>query len=698
MNLHKLALLAAVIAPVPILAGAGDAPVVDTSRWTCKYCPFEDGLGGNLELGAGYVSDASAKFGEYNALDKQGGYVLANGMARLRRRDGTWLDLTARDLGLDSRYLGIQGGKQGAYTLLLQYKELQHAISTSAVTPFLGIGTGTLSLPSSWVPGSTTGAMSALTASLHGVDLQTQRKQLALGAALNSVAHWEFALKFRHETKTGTQGTAGSFAFNAAQLVQPIDYDTDQIDASAAYSGRRLQARLAYYASKFTNNEPSLIWSNPFLTSFAGARVGQLAAAPSNDFHQFLASATLQLDARTTAGADLALGQMRQNEAFLPATLNPGLTVPLPRSSLDGRVNTVSANLRASSALTNRLRVNAAASYDDRDNRTAPAAFEWVTTDALPATPRTNLPYSSTHKVLKVDASYRLADWPLAHNARLSAGYEYDTYQRTLQEIRKTRENRYWGKVSVQPFARTEFTLKGMHAWRNTSPYEPNPGISPPENPVLRKYNMADRARDSVEGRIDLALTSRLSLGLAGNFALDDYYKSTLGLRDAEELTWTADSALILTESTSASVYLNHQQIRSRQANGATLAPAPTWYARNLDRIDTAGATLRHHTSDKLDFGLGYTVSRSTGQVTIADAATPFPELFFRLDSAQLYGNYRLRQHLRLHLAYWHEKFQSTDWTVDGVAPATIPNVLSLAQGSPRYNLDVFMLSARYEF
>jgi MtrB/PioB family decaheme-associated outer membrane protein len=713
MNLYKIVmsgrnrgpqLFAAVMLAGPLLAPAADAPAVDTSHWACKFCPFEQGLSGSVELGAGYVSDDSAKFGEYNGLDKQGGFAIANAGARYRRRDGSWLDLTLADLGLDTRSVGIAGGRQGSYTLSLNYRELQHAITASAVTPFLGAGTGTLSLPAGWIRGSTTGSMPALSGSLQRAELGTQRKQLDFGASMTRDVRWQFAVRYRHETKTGALGSAGTFAFNSSQLVMPVDYDTDQIDASAAFSGRRLNVRLAYYGSKFANNERSLTWSNPYLSSVAGATAGQLAAAPDNQFHQLVMSAGWQLDARTTAKAEVALGRLRQDEAFLPPTLNSSLTtLPLPRSSLDGRVNTVSANLRVSSAVTDRLRVDAAATYDDRDNRTAQATYGWVTTDSFVAQPRINLPYGSTRTQYQVDAGYRagnfsLGRYQLAHNLRLNAGYDYDIRKRDLQEINETREGRYWGKVSLRLVDRLDFVVKGAHSRRTVSPYAANPTIVSPENPLMRKYNMADRARDNVEFRLDFALNSRSNLGLSGDFGWDDYRKSTLGLLEAQDSTWTADAAVMVTDRTSASVYLNHQQIKSRQANAQLLAPAPTWYASNLDRIDTGGANLRHRASDKLDLGASYMVARSTGKTDIRGALSAFPELFSRLDSVKLYGDYRPRKRLSLHLAYWYERYRSANWMVDDVAVNTIPNVISLAQGAPVYHVNVVTLSGSYQF
>ena len=77
------------------------------------------------------------------------------------------------DLGLDSRYFGVEGGKQGQYAIHLNYKELPHHLSDTAVSPFLGAGSSSLTLPSGWIPGATTGTMSTLNPSLHALELET---------------------------------------------------------------------------------------------------------------------------------------------------------------------------------------------------------------------------------------------------------------------------------------------------------------------------------------------------------------------------------------------------------------------------------------------------------------------------------------------------------------------------------------------
>ncbi len=292
--------------------------------------------------------------------------------------------------------------------------------------------------------------------------------------------------------------------FNSAQLVRPVDYETDEVDASIAYNSRKFQAQLAYYGSIFRNNDKALNWDNPY-TGVADS--GQLALPPDNEFHQAMASVGYQLSDRTRATADVAIGRMEQDEDFLPATVNAALgPVPLPRASLDGEVDTLTANLRLSSALSDTLRLNASYSYNERDNDTPQADYTRVLTDSfVSATTRTNLPYSYTRDTFKLGADYRLPK-----GSRLRAGYEYDAYNRDFQEVDKTEENSLWAKLKWRIDYKTHLSFKYTYAERDGDSYEPVSEISGPQNPLLRKYNMADRTRNLVGVNASLSPTERV--------------------------------------------------------------------------------------------------------------------------------------------------------------------------------------------
>lgn len=680
-------------------ATAADTDPVDTSKWKCKFCPFEEaGFTGQLDIGVGYVSDDSYKFGEYNGLYKQGAYFIGDADLRVRGEDAKYWDIRATNLGLDSRSISIEGGKQGSYKLLFSYDELPHYISDSTVTPFLGVGSNNLTLPASWVRGTSTATMTDLSNSLHDQNLETKRKRLGLGATLIASGNWQYAVNFRRESREGTQAVGSSFFFNSAQLVMPVEYVTQQIDVSASYARDKLQAKFAYYGSLFSDDNTALTWQNPY-SSANGADSGQLALPPDNEFHQIMASLGYDVSEKVRATGEIALGRMTQNANFLAPTVNTSLAgypFALPRNSLDGEVDTTNVNLKLASTLTPDLRMNLAYIYNGHDDKTPQAAYTWITTDSLVnAVTRTNLPYSFTQTKLKFDADYRFTG-----STKLTAGIDNDVNKRTYQEVSNTTENTYWAKVKTRAPKNVEVTLKLAHAVRDVGNYEVLPWLNPAENPLLIKYNMADRDRDQGALRIELLGLEDMTIGFGIDYAKDNYTNSVVGLTESKDITYSADATAILSEKTNLYVYLNHEKINSTQL-GSSTATTPDWTGQNEDTVNTLGLGVKHtFIEKKLNVGADYNVTKSRGKVLVDTGAVGagFPDNTVDLQTLKLYATYQMRDNLSLKGTFVYERFDSTNWSIDGVAPDTIPNVLSLGAVSPTYNVHVIMMSLRYKF
>ena len=694
MKMSKLLLL---IMALSVPAAAGAAGKVDTSKWLCTLCPAEKGVGGTVDLGVGTVSEDSYKFGEHTGLEEKGGYPVLNAAVRSRDKDAGYWKVDASDLGLDSRSVSAEVGRQGKYKIFFNYDELPHFMSDSARTPFLGSGSGTLVLPGTWVPAGSTAGMTDLAASLQPVDLETKRKNLGVGVSLVPAPEWEYGINVRHDIHEGTKRIAGSFFFNSAQLVQPVDYVTDQLDASASYTGKKWQSKIAYYISSFKNDKPSLTWQTPY-TSASGETGGQLALPPDNQFHQILAMAGYQFSDKTRATADIAFGRMTQDESFLPVTTNatlPGYPFTLPKSSLDGQVNTVDANLKLSSALTNQLRVNAAYSYNDHDNKTPQATYGWVTTDRFVATPRTNLPYSFTQNKLILNG-----DYDISKKLRTSVGYDYETIKRTYQQVEKTNQDTIWAKLVARNILKADLTFKIAHAERDKSDNVTVPGLTPTDNPLMAKYNLASRDRNTAGVRADIAASDTVNVGLGFDYSKDKYSKSAIGLTKSEDLNIGGDVSVMFTKNTSMHFFANLEQIESSQA-GSQVFGAPDWTGENKDIIRVIGIGAKHAViQDKFDIGADYTVSNATGEVTVTTGAPDpaFPDLESKLNSFKLYATYRLKDNMSLQGAYWYERYRSRNWMLDGVDPDTISNVLSLGEQPPSYRVNVFSVSLRYAF
>lgn len=672
-------------------------PTVDTSKWKCKYCLVEEGWSGQVEAGFGYVSDDSFKFGEYTGLNEKGGFLIGNTNIHYRNPDASYINLLLTNAGLDSRALSIEGGIQGRYELFLHYAEIPHYSSDTASSPYLGVGNDNLTLPSGWIAAGTTGGMTGLAANLENINLETQRKNLGIGISLSTDSHWKYRVNFRHDTKEGAKRAAGSFFFNSAQLVEPVDYVTDEIDASVSYTARKLQASLTYIGSTFRNNKKSLTWENAYTPIVANVDEGQLALPPDNQFHQFIFSAGYEVNDHSRLSGDIAIGRMEQNESLLAATQNTTFgTLAVPSAaSANAEVDTVNAKLRFISAPTNKLRLSATYNYNDRDNKTPELTYDWVTTDAFLATPRSNLPYSFTQNLLKLKADYKVAK-----GAKLGLGFDLNKQERTFQEIDKTSEKTLWGNLRLRRIENLFLELKLAHSERDASTYQAVSAIDPAENILLRKYNMADRVRNSLRLHATISPESTYTVGLEFNIVGDNYDKSVLGLIDSSEISLNADVTTLLNKNTNLNAFIGYEVIESSQAGSQTFSTAD-WWVKNDDSFEIIGfGVTRVVIKDKLDIGADYTKSRSTGKITMSSGAPDpaFPELKTDLDIFKIYVNYHLDDRWFLRAAYWHERYDSSDWMLDGVSADTIPNLLSIGSLSPSYSIDVIKLSMGYNF
>jgi MtrB/PioB family decaheme-associated outer membrane protein len=359
-------------------------------------------------------------------------------------------------------------------------------------------------------------------------------------------------------------------------------------------------------------------------------------------------------------------------------------------------VDTFNANLKVTATPFDKLRLTALYARDVRDNQTSVHSYQQVTGDIfLDPLARKNVPFSLTQDRLKFNAEYRATP-----SLKLSAGIDQDNRQRPYTEVVTTRETTVWGRASAQPLDNLSLALKLAHADRKHSPYGTATWFGAPENPLLRKYNLADRQRDSAGLRADLSIGEKVSLGLNLEGANDDYGASMVGLQSARSVSVGVDASAALAENTRLTAFAQAERIRSAQA-GSQSGGAPDWTARNKDSFNVLGLSLKHaFIVDQFTVGADVTRSRSTSDVAVDAGPTDplFPANTTALDSVKLHANYKLQDRLWLDFSLGHERYSSQDWHLDGVLPATVQNLLSLGSQAPQYSVSVLKLGLRYRY
>jgi hypothetical protein len=83
---------------------------------------------------------------------------------------------------------------------------------------------------------------------------------------------------------------------------------------------------------------------------------------------------------------------------------------------------------------------------------------------------------------------------------------------------------------------------------------------------------------------------------------------------------------------------------------------------------------------------------------TVGGLQQAFPQNWTKFDSARMDISYRWTAALQIRFRYAHEEYNSNDWALDGVGPATVSNFLALGVQPYHDNVNLFSLTVRYQF
>ncbi len=371
------------------------------------------------QIGAAGVSVKSFKFGEYNGLNKFHAFAIGNfdySGGALYDSNDTWRwHFQGSSLGLETRNGILDFGKQGKFEFRFAYNTLLANTSDSYQTPFLGVGTSTLTLPSNWIvpvlpqksatalnyfaldptaaAGSVYNSHGVLTAptqaqldtmagiraadlpAFRNVDLALTRKRGEVQFLLTPTEMIDIPVGFSHEHKGGLR-TIGAVNDQNTQdtslLPYRVNWDTDQASAAVNVKLNKLFLSFAYYGSHFRNNTENMIWADTAVIGLTSA----LAEEPSSQFHQFTATGSYKLSRDAKLVVVGSIGRGTQNQAFInPSLTNEGaLPFGLPRNSLQGLVYT---GLGAGKFTVKHGKWDlvADARFDERDNQTPVGLF-----------------------------------------------------------------------------------------------------------------------------------------------------------------------------------------------------------------------------------------------------------------------------------------------------------------------------------
>ena len=351
-----------------------------------------------------YVSQGSQKFGEYNGLNKQGGYL--NGNINIRGGGGykqnengntdRW-SIQGTDLGLSDRSASVGYSDQGNASVSIGYDELTHNLASGYMTPYQGgmggnsftlpAGFGTVNTSSS--TGNKNGARN-LTANQQGaiqpMDVSSTRQNTSLNAVKVIDSALSFSFDFNHLNQSGAKlqsmasssmAPGGKVQAEASSILpSPTNYQTDTVNAGAHWRGENSHLTASYFGSFFRDGTNGVNWQT-WASSGTGATATNttqtMSTMPSNQLQQLNLGGGYSFSKATNLAGNFSFARNTQNSTSAYDTFQTqpgyaGLPVGFVTPAFNGLVNTAHADLKLTDKSIKDLNLAASFKYDSRDN------------------------------------------------------------------------------------------------------------------------------------------------------------------------------------------------------------------------------------------------------------------------------------------------------------------------------------------
>ena len=633
-----------------------------------------------IDFGTLYSTNPSARFGQYNGLNSEGAYGIGafdirggNGYNQDSNSGLRW-KLGGSNLGTTSRSLDGSISNQGKWKINLGYDELQHNITDSFQTPFLGDpGQNNFTLPSNFgsintatgQPG-TRSLSNAKKNAFHNENESVNRKTGSFNTTYTFSDQWSAEVDYKHLDQSGAKligsgsqagiGLVGGLTAKGEGvniLFNPTSYQTDNINTTLNWKGDKGHLSGGYFGSIFHDDYNSLNWQNPMATNAARSCSGvncysnnSMSTAPSNSLHQANLTGGYDFTSTTKLAGGFSYGYNQQNSSYAPTLIpqfsgvanNMMQANGLPTNSLNGVVETKHGDIKLTNQSIKDLNLTVGYKINERDNNTNSNIYKYQNIAGEPYQ-GVNTPYSNRKMQYEASAAYRLTK---AQN--ISLGYEHENINRWCNGViggaqcvssPTTNEDKMNLNYRLKALDDVSFNAGYTYANRkatndpsfraNAGSYDPTLGAV--SHSALNAgnflgyiaYPYANRNQNVGKAGVNWQVTQKLDLGVNGRYTYDTY-DATLGVQNGQSAGVNVDTTYNFTENSNVSAYWNWQngQRNLRSGNNGSQISAPTniWTNQLEDNSQTVGFMGRHGGlfNNKLEFvaDLSYALDTTT--------------------------------------------------------------------------------------
>jgi MtrB/PioB family decaheme-associated outer membrane protein len=712
------------------------------------HCSLSVGQGvGTIQLGAGYSSEDSYRFGQYSGITSSGGFGVGGFSLQNTQNPekSTYWSARAGDLGLETGNLSARYGDRGNYSLSLNFDQLPRYRFNDGATPFNGSGTVSQTLPGNWQGSERSSDFAVLSDSLKQVNIDTRRERYTGGFEWQLDRAWQLMGEFRHETKQGNETLGAIFGETGGNprgslVARPVDYQIDEVTLGISYANQTTQYNLSYGAMLFSNDDKALRFANPFNNEdwatgagFDDGAIGKIGLEPDNKSYRLAFSGAHSLGGSTRLSGSVVSTTLEQDDSYLDYSSVFLADYPLPATDLDGKVDSLVGALSLSSRLGRKTSLRLRYNYRERENRSPQNSYQRIPGDAVPQEPllsertRINRIYDLQRSRYSADLTYRLGG-----RNRLSGGLELEETDRSMVDVATTDETTGYLKLDVAPTITTSGFIKLTRSSRDASTYDSTvpfvAGHNPDyvatlvgdeifeNDPFLRRYHLTDRERDEISGSVNFYPSDVVGLSLLAKTSRNDYPDAQLGITESEDTNFAADLSVSPAADWTLSLYYNYDQFENRnsgyQRRGgepfypqSVRDPQRNWTVTTKDRVHGLGTGIDWELLQgrlNLAMDASYTDAETQTRPFSADPAPsipgsradlPFPDVRTDILSFSLRGDYQLRPGRELSVRYYYEEYRSDDWAIDDVRVDSVPNMLLLGTQSFNYSAHLVVVS-----
>jgi MtrB/PioB family decaheme-associated outer membrane protein len=640
---------------------------------------------------------------------------------------------------LDQRYL-LDFGKYGSFRTTVEWNGLPHLYTAGSRSLFNSSTPGVLTIPDQIQQTLQNTASADLPAAVRGfvssapeVSLRVKRQTLKAEQRISLTEHWSAHLRYINQRKFGSKPlgtgsyerigtpTGDTFRVMSIELPEQVNYRHNQVTLGTSYVRAKWAVNFDYTFSKFDNRISSLTFENPFrftdlqatgtggVFDRAAFSRGIFALAPDNESNSFLISGFIDLPHNSRWASALGWSFWRQNEAFVPYTLNSAVvatglpagtsitdTKALPRPSLEGAVDIFTQDHVFATQLSKRWNANLHYRSYLNDNKTHEILFPgyaafgesyWRTN--INGKPIENEPLTFRRQMASAEAT-----WNLAKPLNWTFDYKWEGWNRRHRQAGRTNEHSVGTELSYRHSNALSGKLDYHYSDRTPTYYDP--GVL--EFRLLRMFDQAKRLRHDVNLQGQYHIKPELGLSVTLAYRGDDFDKNFYGLSKYVQGGGTVD--LIYTGLENTTFYANYGRDHyssTLQQIAKTAVPFDfnnRWNRDERDVVNSFGAGITTYlANEKLFLDVHYALAFGNTQLTTVNPGTPtannvinakaypFPKVKTRFQEVNLDLSYQFTPQVALGVRYLYEPYRLNDYAWDGLSPYPLDSLQAEHEG-----------------